>query len=283
LVHCFAGMSRSVTIVSAYLMKKYSMGAIEALKYVLSKREQSNPNAGFILQLIKYQQILNIPYDTSTNLNTNINNTTTEEKKSIENHGQDTVLKDSRADPQNILPLARPIVVMQHPTEIETEQQQERQQLTARDSNSRVEVELDIEAETKTNQMTSDNHDDTNTKLPDNNKETAHIARLSINSKTLKAWEKGKRPSLFTAIEKLKRLRSNAHNRNESSGHTPSNSMSLSVKTDEEEDGGRELSVSSLLQDNNHLHFPDASPSSTPLSTPIVVGDLSRLQGLPNE
>jgi len=62
LVHCFAGMSRSVTIVSAYLMKKYSMSAIDSLKYVKSKREQSNPNAGFIVQLVKYQAILNIPY-----------------------------------------------------------------------------------------------------------------------------------------------------------------------------------------------------------------------------
>jgi len=94
-------------------------------------------------------------------------------------------------------------------------------------------------------------------KMPDN-KGTEQIARLNINSKTLKAWDKGKRPSLFTAIEKLKLLRNNAHQREQSSGHTPSNSISFS------EDKHHELSVSNLLQDNHFLEEP--SPSLTPQS-----------------
>ena len=60
LVHCFAGMSRSVTVVSAYLMREHRMGAIGALKLVSRKRTQARPNAGFILQLVKYQTVLGI-------------------------------------------------------------------------------------------------------------------------------------------------------------------------------------------------------------------------------
>ena len=58
LIHCFAGMSRSVTVASAYFMKRYNMKAVEALKLVKEKRHQATPNAGFILQLIKYQHAL---------------------------------------------------------------------------------------------------------------------------------------------------------------------------------------------------------------------------------
>ncbi|KAI5065217.1 hypothetical protein GOP47_0019912 [Adiantum capillus-veneris] len=51
LVHCFAGKSRSVTVVVAYLMKTYGMNFTEALDLVRSKRPQAAPNPGFILQL----------------------------------------------------------------------------------------------------------------------------------------------------------------------------------------------------------------------------------------
>lgn len=60
LVHCFAGMSRSVAIVTAYLMKKYNMCAVSALTLVRSKRKQANPNAGFIVQLLRFQKYLGI-------------------------------------------------------------------------------------------------------------------------------------------------------------------------------------------------------------------------------
>ena len=51
LVHCFAGMSRSATIVLSYLMKKHGLRVSQALAHVKSKRPQAAPNAGFILQL----------------------------------------------------------------------------------------------------------------------------------------------------------------------------------------------------------------------------------------
>lgn len=58
LVHCFAGRSRSVTVVVAYLMKTYGMSFLQALDLVRSKRPQAAPNPGFILQLKKFERKL---------------------------------------------------------------------------------------------------------------------------------------------------------------------------------------------------------------------------------
>ncbi|XXG83478.1 hypothetical protein AAC387_Pa10g1218 [Persea americana] len=58
LVHCFAGKSRSVTIVVAYLMKKYHKSLSQALDLVRSKRPQMAPNQGFMLQLRNFESSL---------------------------------------------------------------------------------------------------------------------------------------------------------------------------------------------------------------------------------
>lgn len=59
LVHCMYGASRSVTIVAAYLMKYHQMKAKEALLYMKSKRQEVNPNPGYIKQLTLYEKFLN--------------------------------------------------------------------------------------------------------------------------------------------------------------------------------------------------------------------------------
>lgn len=51
LVHCFAGISRSATVVIAYLMKKCNMTFNEAYKFVKARRNIINPNMGFVYQL----------------------------------------------------------------------------------------------------------------------------------------------------------------------------------------------------------------------------------------
>lgn len=58
LVHCVAGISRSATIVIAYLMRKYGMSYFEALNYVQQKRPIVDPNPGFVKQLQKYERQL---------------------------------------------------------------------------------------------------------------------------------------------------------------------------------------------------------------------------------
>ena len=55
-VHCYAGVSRSASILIAYLMKSKKMKFDEALNLLKSKRSKVNPNAGFILQLRAYEK-----------------------------------------------------------------------------------------------------------------------------------------------------------------------------------------------------------------------------------
>lgn len=47
LVHCYAGISRSATIVIAYLMSEKQMSLPDAFKLVKSKRIVAFPNPGF--------------------------------------------------------------------------------------------------------------------------------------------------------------------------------------------------------------------------------------------
>jgi hypothetical protein len=55
LVHCRAGVSRSPTIMVAYMMKKHRMRYEEAMQVVTSKRSQTLPNNGFREQLMQYE------------------------------------------------------------------------------------------------------------------------------------------------------------------------------------------------------------------------------------
>jgi dual specificity phosphatase 12 len=51
LVHCVMGVSRSVTVVSAYLMWTRRWGAADAISFVQKRRRCAHPNYGFIRQL----------------------------------------------------------------------------------------------------------------------------------------------------------------------------------------------------------------------------------------
>ena len=56
LVHCNAGVSRSVSVVVAYLMSHHSMTYEAALNAVRQVRPAAKPNDGFVKQLQNYQQ-----------------------------------------------------------------------------------------------------------------------------------------------------------------------------------------------------------------------------------
>lgn len=58
LVHCVAGVSRSVSLILAYLMKYADMTLKTAFHHVRSVRPQVRPNTGFFKQLIEYEQRL---------------------------------------------------------------------------------------------------------------------------------------------------------------------------------------------------------------------------------
>ncbi|THH32571.1 hypothetical protein EUX98_g1620 [Antrodiella citrinella] len=51
LVHCFAGISRSATLVAAYLMYTRGLDPADALKHIRQYRSNVNPNEGFLIQL----------------------------------------------------------------------------------------------------------------------------------------------------------------------------------------------------------------------------------------
>lgn len=57
LVHCYFGVSRSATIVIAYLMKKYQISFDEAFLRVKEKRRFVGPNPGFESQLRLYERM----------------------------------------------------------------------------------------------------------------------------------------------------------------------------------------------------------------------------------
>jgi protein-tyrosine phosphatase len=53
-IHCFAGVSRSASIVISYLMKKFNWAFYEAFQFTKKKRRFIDPNPGFVRQLKNY-------------------------------------------------------------------------------------------------------------------------------------------------------------------------------------------------------------------------------------
>lgn len=58
LVHCHAGMSRSVTVVLAYLMKYYAHTFHTAYDFVKQKKSNISPNFSFLEQLLEFESSL---------------------------------------------------------------------------------------------------------------------------------------------------------------------------------------------------------------------------------
>jgi hypothetical protein len=55
LIHCAAGVSRSATVATAWLMRAENIGVKEALEKVKAKRFMINPNSGFREQLVRWE------------------------------------------------------------------------------------------------------------------------------------------------------------------------------------------------------------------------------------
>ncbi|KAH1008749.1 hypothetical protein HUJ05_009278 [Dendroctonus ponderosae] len=55
LIHCLAGMSRSVTVAVAYIMSVTTLNWKDALKVVRAGRNVANPNLGFLKQLEEFE------------------------------------------------------------------------------------------------------------------------------------------------------------------------------------------------------------------------------------
>jgi protein-tyrosine phosphatase len=57
-VHCRAGMNRSGTVVTAYLMRAHGWGRDEALAFVRARRPQVQPNPTLMRLLAEWEQAL---------------------------------------------------------------------------------------------------------------------------------------------------------------------------------------------------------------------------------
>ena len=60
IVHCYAGISRSSSMIVAYLMKYKKMNFDDAITLIRKNRPIAHPNSGFTKQLKIYQEKLNI-------------------------------------------------------------------------------------------------------------------------------------------------------------------------------------------------------------------------------
>ncbi len=68
LVHCSAGISRSPTLVLAYMMKKYHYTLEEAFEKMRKLRQIVDPNVSFIVQLKEWEKhVMSTPVTNETN------------------------------------------------------------------------------------------------------------------------------------------------------------------------------------------------------------------------
>ena len=58
LIHCMAGRSRSVTILAAYIIKKFGINVEETIKSIKKQRDIVEPNPNFLVQLKEYYKKL---------------------------------------------------------------------------------------------------------------------------------------------------------------------------------------------------------------------------------
>ncbi|KAG9467760.1 hypothetical protein GDO78_014377, partial [Eleutherodactylus coqui] len=63
LVHCLAGISRSVTVTVAYLMQKLNLSLNDAYDFVKRKKSNISPNFNFMGQLLDFERTLKSPCD----------------------------------------------------------------------------------------------------------------------------------------------------------------------------------------------------------------------------
>jgi protein-tyrosine phosphatase len=66
LVHCNAGISRSVSIVIAFLMSRRQKSLCEAMAQVKAARPRAQPNVGFVEQLKMYESNILNNHDVSS-------------------------------------------------------------------------------------------------------------------------------------------------------------------------------------------------------------------------
>ena len=78
LVHCLAGISRSVTVTVAYLMQKRQWSLNDAYDFVKQRKANVSPNFNFMGQLLDFEKTLGVATpDKSDSVSTSNNSTAT--------------------------------------------------------------------------------------------------------------------------------------------------------------------------------------------------------------
>eukprot|EP00483_Globobulimina_turgida_P001567 UN01569 len=202
-------MSRSVTVVSAYLMQKKRMYAVPALKFVKQKRSIANPNAGFIVQLIKYQKVIGLTRKNSLDLPLSSDNDSSSHEDVYEDED------DGKA--------AQPKV-------------KTFKSLAFGVKNKKVNNEVDSPSKSES---------------------------LTIKlSPMVQEWESGRRPSLFTALDKLRGMKMSSRHRRVVS--TDSNISNMSENANE--CNALKIETKELEGKDNELPPPDALSGLTPVA-----------------
>ena len=114
LVHCKMGVSRSASVVIAYLMKELNLSYDQAYSFAKQKRSCVKPNDGFKAQLRTYESILNAhrskynifePYSNNqlspTSINSNDTNQTQQQTQTVNN----CTLKTQQSNSKNYIDL----------------------------------------------------------------------------------------------------------------------------------------------------------------------------------
>ena len=70
LIHCLAGVSRSVTVTIAYLISALNMTLNEAYDFVKQRKPSVNPNLNFMGQLLEFERQLRTPQTPSSTTST---------------------------------------------------------------------------------------------------------------------------------------------------------------------------------------------------------------------
>uniref|UniRef100_V9KWI9 Dual specificity protein phosphatase n=1 Tax=Callorhinchus milii TaxID=7868 RepID=V9KWI9_CALMI len=82
LVHCLAGISRSVTVTVAYLMQKLNLSLNDAYDFVKRKKSNISPNFNFMGQLLDFERTLGTTSPCDNNNSSNANGNSNSRAKS---------------------------------------------------------------------------------------------------------------------------------------------------------------------------------------------------------
>jgi len=104
LVHCVAGVSRSVSLILAYLIRFGGYSSLDAFLMVRSKRSIARPNDGFCMQLMDYERGLN-KYSKRTSASSSVSSSSTNSSILTELDSDFCEEDASRIDPGQMAPM----------------------------------------------------------------------------------------------------------------------------------------------------------------------------------